>query len=306
MQISEERKGDLYILAQALLWGLFPVMSKLSLVSLPPLVVYGYVIIFSNLVFLFLLLKKGGFREVVKLSVVRDSFLTAFWIGFVFYGLYFFALKYTTAGNASIVALVDTLWSFLFFNIWKKEFVHTRHIFGIVLMVLGAIIILLPKSDGFRIGDVILLFATMAAPFGNFFQRRAREKASAETVLFLRTLFTIPMIFLFMYFFGEKKFALPDMKTLLLLITNGVLMFGVVKILWLEGIFRISVTKALAISSIAPFVTLLVSFWFLKENVTVWQFASLIPMTIGMLLLLSDFKFKTKQDKIDSINQIEV
>ncbi len=306
MQISETRKGDLYILAQALLWGLFPIMSKLSIISIPPLVAYGYSTIFSILIFLFILLKRGRFKEIIKLSVIWNSFLTAFWIGFVFYGFYFFALKYTTAGNASIMALSETLWSFLFFNVWRKELLKNRHIWGIVLMVLGAIIILLPKADGFQIGDIILLFATAAAPLGNLFQKRAREEASSETILFLRTLFTLPMIGLFVYFSGETSLAVPDVKTMIVLFINGIFMLGVVKILWLEGVFRISVTRALGLSAIAPFVTLLVSFWFLGEKTTVWQFTSLVPMIVGMFLLLTDFNFKSKQDKIDSINHIEI
>ena len=46
-------------------------------------------------------------------------------------------------------------------------------------------------------------------------------------------------------------------SSLLFLVINGVLLLGVSKILWIEGIHRINVTKANALNSLGPLLTLL-------------------------------------------------
>jgi drug/metabolite transporter (DMT)-like permease len=60
---------------------------------------------------------------------------------------------------------------------------------------------------------------------------------------------------------------------------------GLSKLLWIEGIHRISVTKASALSSMSPLLTLLFA-WLLLGNVpSIFQLVSFIPMFFGVLLL---------------------
>ncbi len=81
---------------------------------------------------------------------------------------------------------------------------------------------------------------------------------------------------------------------MIFLLANGVLIFGVSKILWLEGISRISVTKALALGSLAPLFTLFIAWIVLKQAPTAWQIASLAPFFLGVLLLTNNLKFRHK------------
>lgn len=298
MEDSKTLKGDAYVMASMLIGSLFPVVAKLTLINIPPLVSYLISVIFSVIPLLFLVIKRNRWHE-MNFSVVKDSFYTAFWIGIVFYGFFYFALNYTTAGNASIAIQSEILWGFLFFNVWRKEYFRKRHLVGILLMFIGVLIVLFPKSSGWYLGDSILILATLAAPIGNFFQRRARESASSETILLLRTFFTIPMLYILVLFFKDDiSLSIFTPKLLALFFINGVVIMSLSKIYWLEGIRIIAVAKASALNALSPFVVLVISYFFLKENPTIYQIISLVPFVIGTFLLSTNYFFGIKSKKV--------
>jgi len=159
------------------------------------------------------------------------------------------------------------------------------HIFGAILMVCGALIVLYPNIHSFRSGDLLALIANAIAPFGNFFLQRARKKVESETIMFIRSLFTTLIISLIVLIFQTNVYFSDIKLSLTFLLVNGVLMLGLSKIMWIEGIHRISVTKANALGSVGPLLTLFYAWLLLKDIPTIWQLLSLIPMAFGVILL---------------------
>lgn len=79
---------------------------------------------------------------------------------------------------------------------------------------------------------------------------------------------------------------MPEIKEVMpILIINGIIQLGFSKILWMEGIHRISVTKATALGSIAPIITIFFAWLILREAPTSFQLFSVIPMIAGVILL---------------------
>ena len=76
------------------------------------------------------------------------------------------------------------------------------------------------------------------------------------------------------------------------LLISGIFLFGVSKILWIESIHRISVTKANALESIAPLFTIIFAWIILQQQPTLWQALSFAPSFIGVLLLTNNLNFK--------------
>lgn len=285
MSFSETQKGEGLIFFEALLWSLFPVFARLSYGSVTPLVSLAWSTLFSIPLFALLLTIRNRWQEVKTLSALKDILLSTFFVGILFYCFYYVGLKYTTAGNASIVALMEFFFSYLFFNIWKKEYFSRQYTAGAVFMLLGALIILAPKHGGFLAGDWLVLLAAAIAPFGNYFQQRARKKVSSETIMFIRSMVSVPFIFGLSFLLNRSASLTKIAPSLPALIFTGVVLLGLSKILWIEAIHRISVVKANALNSIGPFFTLIFSFFILKEVPHVWQFLSLIPLIGGVFLL---------------------
>ncbi len=294
MEVHKEAKGSLLIITQALLWGLFPVMTIISFHSLPPLVTLAGTTFFSALFFACIITLKRRWKEVQNKEAIQDLLFTALLLGVGYYFFYFLGLKYTSAGNVSIIALSETFFSYLFFNAWKKEHYSRAYVAGTVCMIIGALTVLLPNVTDFRLGDMSILFASFIAPLGNFFQRRARQKVSSETVLFVRAAVTVPAVVLLAYVLGERVTGAQLNQGLALLVVSGICLMGVTKMFWVEGIHRISITKANALSAVTPVFTILFSFLILRQSPTPWQLLSLVPIAVGMYLLNRNGKVSEK------------
>jgi drug/metabolite transporter (DMT)-like permease len=285
MPLSKTGTGDLNVIGEAILWALFPIVTILSYATLNPIASLAISTLFAAVFFGAVMLFRGKAGELKQPGIWRYILPVAFFIGWLFYGLYFTGLKFTTAGNASIIALME-LFSYLLFNVWKKQPFSVQHTFGAALMLIGALIILFPKNGlSWHGGDFLVLAASACAPLGNYYQQKVRKLISSETILFLRSLLTFPFFFLLAWLFKINTGFAMLQKSFWLLLLNGFVVLGLSKIMWLEGIHRISVTRANALSSVGPLFTLLFAYLLLRQQPTVWQLSSFIPLFFGLILL---------------------
>ncbi len=284
--MNEERKGESYIIGEALLWGLFPVLTILGYSALPSLISLGLTTLFAAFFFALVLTFRGRWREIFDRGAAFDIAMTTLLIGVVFYALFYTGLTMTSAGNAAIVSLAEAFFSFCLFNLWHRESISSWHVVGAALMVLGAGIVLLPRAGSFHPGDLFVLLAVAISPFGNFFQRRARARISSEAILFVRSAASVPFIFFLAYLLGERLafVAIPWILVLVFLV-NGFFVFGLSKMLWIEAIRRINVVKANGLQSLAPLVTLLFAYLLLHQAPTAFQLVAFVPMAAGVYLL---------------------
>ncbi len=285
MNLSTNRQGELSVLSEAALWGLFPVVTVLSEDKVAPLVALGFSTLFACIFFAVVLTLKKKWKELLQKSALSDILISTLLLGIIYYVLTFFALLHTSPGNASIIGVVEIFFSFLFFHVWRKEELVKWHVVGAIFMVIGVIIIFSPNFRQFQIGDLLILLATAIAPFGNFFQRRARTKVSSESILFIRTAISAAVI-LFMALLLGNSFSVRGLSDIwLLLIINGAVILGFSKILWIEGIHRISVMKANALATVAPPTTLIFAWLILQKAPTIYQLFSFVPIFIGVIFL---------------------
>jgi len=291
MNLSQTRKGELAIIANELLWGLFPIITILSYSTVSAVYSLAFSAMFSCVFFAALMLIRGKFFELRKEGIYKHILIISFLIGWLYYGLYYAGLKFTSAGNASILALMELFFSYLFFNVWKKQPFSKEHTTGAVLILIGAVIILWPKEGlDFSGGDWFILIACACATLGNYYQQSLRKIISSETILFLRNLFSFPFFFLLAYLL-QATAPFHEVKGVLwLLILNGFVVLGFTKFLWVEGIHRISVTKATSFSVVAVSIKLKFAYIFLHQSLTLWQWVSLIPVSAGLILLTYEKK----------------
>lgn len=295
MALTEQRKGELYSLGETLLWGLFPVITVLSYASVPPLVSLGWSALFAAAFFCTIVAIRGRWNEFRNPLVWKYALLATLFLGVLLYVFYFIGLTYTTPGNAALIALLGIPTSFLYFNVFRKERIAFSYIVGIACMALGAALVLAPKSSGVNIGDWLILLAACIAPFGNYYSRKAMTVASSETAMFIRSAVSVPFIFLLAALFGASASSAEVLASLPFLLVNGVLLFGLSKMFFLEAIHRIAVTKALALESGAVLVTLSAAWFLLGQAPTPWQLAALVPLLIGVALLTDQITLGAKK-----------
>ena len=288
--MSEERKGEAYIFLGGLLWASFPIITILSYRSISSSAALVWSTFFAAIFFAAVMAYKRRWAELRNARIWKLGLLIALFTGVLYYSLMFLGLEFTSPGNVAIIALFEVFSSFLIFNVYKKEAFLGEHILGAVLMVIGAGIVLVRDFSGINIGDFFVLIAACVAPVGNIFQQRARAIASSETVMFVRSVLSVPALAVLAYTLGTHT-SFEDLRASLpFLLINGVLLLGLSKIFWVEAIHRISVTKAVALSSLNPFLTIVIAWIVLSQVPNVWQLVSLIPLTLGVLLLTGHMK----------------
>lgn len=285
MQFDKEQKGELFIVSSAFFWALFPVITILSYVSVPALVSLAWSTLFSAIFFVLVVSVKRSWHELGRWSAYKDMLIGTFIQGICYYVLFFFALKYTSAGNAALISSTEILFTYLFFRFGRKDPLSSYHTIGAFLMLIGAAVVLYPNFKEFHLGDMLIILACAIAPIGNLFQQRARKSVGSETIMLVRSIVSTMVIFLMVYFSGLNSSFSVIQPSLFLLIVNGLLLLGLTKLFWLEGIHRISVTKAIALSNISPLLTLFFAWLLLGDVPTVWQLSALIPIFFGIRFL---------------------
>lgn len=287
MSLNCNRPGEAYILLSACLWSTFPVITILSFGTLSPFLSAGMSTLFAAVFFACLLTAKREWPLLLKREAWKDILLTTLCIGVAFYGLLFTGLRYTTAGNAAILSLMEVFFSFVILGLLlRHEPLFTRTIIGAACMVLGALFVLLPRgTGGWHAGDVLVIAATAFAPLGNRASQRARKLVTTNVIMFLRSVISGIFLLLLAKLFEPPVAISAVFASLGFLLINGIFLLGLSKILWIEGIHRIPITRAISIESITPLLTLLVAWFVLYESPSVLQVASLVPIAAGMVLL---------------------
>lgn len=152
-------------------------------------------------------------------------------------------------------------------------------------MTVGALIILIPADFAFNKGDWLILISAAAAPIVNLYQKRAREYCSSETILGFRTVVGFPVVALLAYIlepavsYENFLLALPY----IFLIATGVYVGA--KLMWIEALNRLSITKLSAMLALLPLFTLVFAYFYLDEVPQLHQMMGIIPVLIGGYLI---------------------
>lgn len=289
--MTKEREGELFMVGLSLLESWFPILSIVSMSYIGALYTYTYSLIIALVFFLIIMYKRDKFKELKNKKAYKDLLLTSFWITTLFL-LVFIGMQYTTAGNMAVIIFLQLLFSFLYFNVLGKEEMDKVHIIGASLMGIGALIILIPDNISFNKGDLLIFLAAAIAPLANLYQKRARVYCSSETILGFRTVVGLPFVAVMAWYFEPAttfegfKQALPS------LLFIGILIYVVSKIMWIEALHRISITKVSAMMGLVPMMTLFFAYLYLNEVPELRQIVGIIPVLVGGYLITKPMESK--------------
>ena len=282
--MTQEREGEFLMLGLALIESWFPILSIMSMAYIGALHTYAYSLVIALFFFLVLMFKRKRFSELTNKAAYKDLLLTSFFITTLF-TLVFIGMQYTTAGNMAVIIFLQLLFSFLYFNILGKEKMDKLHIIGSIIMGIGAIIILIPEELVFNKGDLFILAGASIAPFANLYQKRARAFCSSETILTFRTVVGLPFIALLAYSLEPSVSYDALLLALPYLLIIGIAVYVVSKIMWIEALHRVSITKVSAMMGLVPLMTIIFAFLFLGETPALKQIVGIFPILIGGYLL---------------------
>ncbi|UPT78200.1 DMT family transporter [Sulfurovum sp. XGS-02] len=287
--MTKEREGEILMIGLAILESWFPIFSIVSISYIGALHTYTYSLLIALAFFIMIMFKRDRFKELKNRKAYKDLLLTSFWITSLF-ALVFVGMRYTTAGNTAVIIFLQLLFSYLYFNIFGKEKMHTLHVWGAFIMGMGALIILIPDELTFNKGDLLILVAAAIAPLANLYQKRAREFCSSETILGFRTFIGLPFIALMAWAFEPAVLYDAFISALPSLLFIGILIYVVSKIMWIEALHRTSITKLSAMMGLVPMMTLVFAYLYLHEVPELRQVLGIVPVLVGGYLLTKPLK----------------
>ncbi|NOR56250.1 MAG: EamA family transporter [Sulfurovum sp.] len=287
--MTKEREGEVLMIGLSMLEAWFPILSIVAMSYVGALHTYMYSLVIAFFFYMAIMYKRDRFKELKNKAAYKDLLLTTFWITFIFTFI-FIGLRYTTAGNMAVIIFLQVGFSYLYFNVLGKEKMDTIHLIGAIIMAIGALVILFPEDFAFNKGDWLILISSAAAPIVNLYQKRAREYCSSETILGFRTVVGFPFVALLAYYlepavtYDNFMSALPYM----FLIATGI--YVTAKIMWIEALNRLTITKLSAMLALLPLFTLIFAYLYLDEVPELRQMIGIIPVIVGGYLITKPVK----------------
>lgn len=224
---------------------------------------------------------RGSLRGVWSWEVQRFVFIGALLIGGIYYGLTLYGLQYTTPGNAALILLTEIVFNTAFARWHHGERISRFKAAGIVLVLCGAVIVLFKNVEGWNPGDWIMVLACVFPPYGNWCMQQACARADSAAILGIRSAWTILFGMILTFILGESLSWVPVQASLVFLAINGIVVLAMSKLLWLEGIKRMEVTDALALSKTSVFWVMIFAWALLGQNPVAYQLLAAIPMLLG-------------------------
>lgn len=278
--MQREREGEILVVLLSVLESLFPIFSIFTIVLIGSIYSYAFVIVIATIVLGIILTAQKGWHTLLLRDAQKELLLTSLYITILFL-LLFISLRYTTAGNVAVLMFLQLLFSYLYFNVLGSEKLTPLHTKGAFLMGLGAIVMLFPDEFVFNPGDVLALTAAAIAPIANLYQKRAREYVGTITILSYRNLAALPFLFLAASIFEPFPQRDKLIAAMPYLLANGILVYVVAKIFWVEALHRISITKMSAMIALVPIFTLIFAYLIFGEIPSLQQIAGIFPILAG-------------------------
>lgn len=282
--LTHQRKGELFAISLTLIEGWFPIFATFTVAALGALHAYTYSLGIATLFLMVWWVFRKRHNDLKKREAYWSLLMVSLLITSVF-ALVFLGLRYTSTNNVAIILFLQVLFSYLFLGRRTGEKLNAKHTLGAILMTLGALLVLFPKQFALHLGDGLVLLAAIIAPFANLYQKKARRHVSSETILMVRTLLAWPVIYLLAISFEPSpSWDAINQQWLWLLLTGG-LVFVVSKILWVEALHLLPITKVNALYALAPLMTIGLSYLVLNQIPTASQLVGILPILLGGYLL---------------------
>ncbi len=269
-----ETEGTLLAFLVLVLLGLEPVIIKSNPVN--PLAFASLSAIFASLILWPLLLVRGHVEEIRKSpGELKKAFLTGLFATAIAYSLFSYGTRMSTAINSAILTRFEVFYSFLISWFLLRERITGRAVISAVALIAGVFLVVAQgKRPELLKGDVLLLLTPLFWQLGHSIAKRTAY--SPLTIATLRNTFgglvlLVPALWIG---FAFTKLALAE----------GVII-ALTQSLWYSAIARINLSKATAILTPAPALTVLISTLFLGEGFTLYHLAGLTLITAGTLIL---------------------
>jgi drug/metabolite transporter (DMT)-like permease len=205
--------------------------------------------------------------------------------------MYIYALTKVSVINAVLIGHMQPIFIILIgFFVLKQDKITKFDYYGILFMILAGVLVTTKTLENLlmlkfgTIGDLYVLFATIAWATTAIVARKYLKELHAGLIAFYRFLFA-GIIFI-IYMIAFKGIEITNIYQVLI----GIVI-GIGTILYYEGIKLIKAAQVSALELSTPFFAAILGYLILGEYITIVQF-------IGILFLIKGIYFLSKKENL--------
>lgn len=198
------------------------------------------------------------------------------------YLLFFTGSQLTNGLNSSMLLMSEIIFTLIVTAIIGERTTATKLI-GALGIFIGALFMLFKGSFSLNTGDLLIIASTVTYPIGNFYTKRALNYVSPAIILFVRFALGGTVILIIALFVSPLR-NLPDTISAHwgFILFTGLVLLGVNKVIWYEGLKRLDISKAISLGMTFPLFSLILLIGYFRETPSFHQCIGLTIMIIGI------------------------
>jgi len=301
MQSLKHKKVYIYLLINAFLWGISPVVIKLGGVDLKYCTYLFYRFIVVAIFLIPYILFTGNIKKSLKIWLNPLYFFIMLLFNPLSLLLNFAGLYKTTAILSSVATAINPITTAIMGAILLKEKITTSEICGILSAFTGIILLSLVQSPMAEIpvlesliGMALIILANMAMQYGNILYRKVKDE-DKELVTMNSYLTNLPIMLLLVFFFDRDN-LIPDFsQTAMILSVSYMGIFGslIAFTLLVKASSEIEISEASVFTFLQPVFCIPAAILLLKEPFGIKFLIPIVLIVLGMWLSVRE-KFRKK------------
>lgn len=281
-------RAILYALLAAVFYAINVPASKMLMHEVGPTMMAALLYLGAGLGIQIMSLLKGSDRETSESLTKADlPFVLAMIVLDIAAPIFLMlGISLGTSANASLLGDFEIVATTLVALLIFKETVSKRLWAAIGLITMSSILLSFEEADSFRFsyGSIFVLAATVCWGFENNCTRCISSKSTYEIVV-LKGLFSGAGAMAIAFIKGE---TLPPLAFVAAALLLGFVAYGLSIFLYVRVQNVLGAAKTSAYYAVAPFVGALLSYVFLREDLSWMYLAALIVMVAGTILVVRD------------------
>lgn len=279
IKYSRDSKASVHILMSTLLWAFFPILVHYGVTVIPPIQLLAIITLLSLILYLPVTLWRREWPQLFKAEALPALLGVTFFIAIVPYLIIFWATQYTSGINTTLLMQSELIYTAFICWMFFGEQLPKSRLLSIGLILLGNVFILYNGTLVLSWADLAIFLAPCSFVFGNVLTKRLFHLVSPTTILTFRS--AVGGLFLLFLAIPLEGLQVPVLSTWPLLLFLGIVIFGVSKIWWYQGLETMEVTKAIGISMTYPAMSLILAYFFLHEIPSLYQWIGIFVMGMG-------------------------
>lgn len=228
----------------------------------------------------------GLITRKIRWQILKDNIWFFLVLGLFIAGstyINYASMGFIDPGTAALLNQSSTIFGVILGLLWLRESFKPLQFVGAAIALVGIVIFTFQAGDYLRIGSVLILFASLLYSSHAAITKKMGGHIDFINFFFFRLLST--SAFLFLTAAGTKSLAVPDLKTIGLLVLVASVDIGISRSLYYVVLRRMNISLMTVILTLSPVITVFWSFLLFKTLPGIQQLVGGSVVMAGVLLV---------------------